>query len=397
MVSVKGNNSKVSSASFEKVRVDLHSRTYDILIGRELLSQAGTLISSSNCDITQAILLSDDNVAPIYMNTLEKSLSEEKIYTRRLTLPAGEQSKSFSTLEKLIEKLLHDGVERNTVLISLGGGVIGDLGGFAASIILRGIPFIQVPTTLLSQIDSAVGGKTAINSRYGKNLIGSFYQPGLVLADLDTLLTLPSRELKAGYAEMVKYGIIDGREFFSWLETNGKQVLSGDPFSQSQAIATCCRIKANIVSEDEKEKGRRVLLNLGHTFAHAFEAESGYNGSLLHGEAVSIGILLAFALSVRLGICDIKDYRRVYDHLRSQGLPTDASMLLPEAQKVEALLKRMTHDKKNKNGKLNLVLTRGIGLTFLANDVSVDGVRTLLEDFLNSGNHFEVTEFNLPR
>ncbi len=395
-MSIKDNNSNISSASFEKVRVELQDRSYNILIGSGLLSCAGSLISSSY-DSNQAILLSDENVAPRYMDTIESSLREHKFETKKLIIPSGERGKSFSNLEQLIEQILNNGVERNTTLISLGGGVIGDLGGFAASIILRGIPFIQIPTTLLSQIDSSVGGKTAINSRYGKNLVGSFYQPGLVLTDLDTLQSLPSRELSAGYAEMVKYGVIDGKDFFTWLEVNGEQVLSGNSISQRQAIATCCRIKAKIVSGDEKENGNRVLLNFGHTFAHAFEAESGYNDSLLHGEGVSIGIILAFALSVRLGICDIKDYQRVFDHLKRQGQPTNASKLKPNARKVDVLLKRMTHDKKNKNGKLNLVLTKGIGQTFLAEDVSFDSVKTLLEEFLDSSNNFEAKEFNLPR
>lgn len=395
-MTVSGNNSQISADSIEKVRVDLNDRSYDILIGSGLLSRLGTLIPSGH-PVNRAILLSDENVAPIYMGIVEHSLNEQKISSKRFIIPAGEKSKSFSALENLIEKILGNGVDRNTTVITIGGGVVGDLGGFAASIILRGIPFIQIPTTLLSQIDSAVGGKTAINSQYGKNLVGSFYQPDLVLVDSDTLLSLPSRELSAGYGEMLKYGVIEGTKFFSWLEANGKLVLSGDPISQRNAIATCCRIKAHIVSGDEREKSDRVLLNLGHTFAHALEAESGYNNSLLHGEAVSLGILLAFSLSVRLNICGMTDYQRVFNHLKSQGQPTNALKLMPEARNVQALLNRMAHDKKSKNGQLNLVLTKGIGQVFLANDVPINSVKNLLEDFLHSSNNFEATEFNLPR
>lgn len=369
--------------SVKKVHVALETRSYDILIGGGLLADAGGHIAPLLA-LRHAILISDENVAPLYAGRVEKSLKENAIACDTIILPAGEQSKSFAQFEELVERILGGRAERGTVLLALGGGVIGDLAGFAASSLLRGIDFIQLPTTLLAQIDSSVGGKTGINSRHGKNLIGSFYQPRLVLADTAALDSLPKRELAAGYGEMVKYGLIDDAEFFTWLDANGKRVLSGDEAARRHAIAVCCRAKARIVSADELESGPRALLNLGHTFAHAFEAESGYGDSLLHGEAVSLGMVLAFHLSARLGLCDPSESAHVAAHLAAHGLPTHGAQLPPAARRTDALLAHMSRDKKIKDGRLHLILARGIGRAFITADVAPGEISDLLDEFFGA-------------
>ena len=282
----------------------------------------------------------------------------------------------------MLESILSRRIERSTVLVALGGGVVGDLTGFAASILLRGVPFVQIPTTLLAQVDSGVGGKTGVNSTHGKNLIGTFYQPKLVLADVGTLATLPVRERRAGYAEVVKYGLIDDPAFFAWLERNGPALIDGDPDMLRAAVAHSCRAKARIVAADERESGSRALLNLGHTFAHALEAEVGYDGSLLHGEAVAYGIVLAHRLSACLDLCSDEDVSRVAAHFHAVGLPSEATALPAFRWDAPQLIERMKRDKKVQDGRMTFVLTRGIGRAFLSKDVPSEALSALLDQAL---------------
>jgi 3-dehydroquinate synthase len=296
-----------------------------------------------------------------------------------VVVPAGEASKDFAEFGRLMERLLDQRPDRDTVLIALGGGVVGDLCGFAASVLLRGVGFIQVPTTLLAQVDSSVGGKTAINTRHGKNLVGTFYQPRLVLADTGVLDTLPRRELLAGYAEIAKYGLVDDEPFFAWLENYGHAVIDGDARARSEAIARSCQSKARIVAQDEREQaGVRDLLNLGHTFGHALEKETGYGGELLHGEAVAIGMVLAFDMSAALGLCPASDARRVRGHLEAVGLPV-SPLTIPGSNvrgwDAARLVDHMRADKKNRDGKLTFILARGIGQSFVRR--GVDGEAAL--------------------
>lgn len=366
------------------VNVDLGARSYGIQIGAGLLNGAGALIAPFLGADRRAIIISDDTVAPLYADALMRSLQAEGAAASLVRVPVGEGSKSFARLEQVLEELIHAGVERGTPLIALGGGVVGDLTGFTASSLLRGVPFVQVPTTLLAQVDSSVGGKTGINSRHGKNLIGAFYQPQIVIADTETLKTLSARHLRAGYAEVVKYGLIDNAEFFGWLEDNGAAVVAGDPDALRYTIATCCRAKARIVSADEREHGKRALLNLGHTFAHAFEAEAGYGDALLHGEAVAIGMVLAFQLSAKLDLCATADVERVQAHLTQTGLPTSAADLPDIRFDARRLIAHMRHDKKVEDGWPKFILAHGIGESFVANDASPDAVETVLRDFLQA-------------
>jgi 3-dehydroquinate synthase len=277
------------------------------------------------------------------------------------------------------DALLAAGGARSTTIVAFGGGVIGDLAGFCAAILLRGIPYVQVPTSLLAQVDSAVGGKTGINARHGKNLIGAFYQPRLVLSDTDVLASLPARELRAGYAEVVKYGLIDQPAFFAWLEREGPALLAGDPAAQRHAIVTSCVAKAAIVAADEREADRRGLLNLGHTFAHAYEALCGYGDTLLHGEAVALGMVQAFALSARLGLCPAADVERVRTHLAAAGLPTDPRAIRPGGFAASAMLDAMARDKKVAAGRLRFVLVCGIGQALLSDQVSPEVLQEVLD------------------
>ncbi len=363
----------------QTVRVDLGARSYDIAIGPDLLDQAGALLAGKLGE-RQVVIITDSNVGPLYAERLQESLSAAGHGGRTIQIDAGEQSKSFTYLESLLDDLLAEGLERGTVLIALGGGVIGDLTGFTASIALRGVEFVQIPTTLLAQVDSSVGGKTAINSPHGKNLIGTFYQPRLVIADTSTLKTLPPREMAAGYAETVKYGLLGDPAFFEWLETNGAAVMAGEPTAQTRAIVRACEMKAEIVNQDERETGRRALLNLGHTFAHALEAETGFGDRLLHGEAVSIGMIAAFELSVRLGLCPAGHAARVRAHFEAVGLPTAFPDHPGDGWKAETLLAHMRRDKKVQAGKTTFVLVRGIGDAFLTNEIEPADVACLLDD-----------------
>lgn len=359
--------------------VDLGARSYDIAIGPDLLDRAGTLITERLGE-RQTVIITDSNVGPLYAERLETSLAAAGHSGRTIQIDAGEQSKSFVYLETLLNDLLSEGLERGTVLVALGGGVIGDLTGFTASIALRGIEFVQVPTTLLAQVDSSVGGKTAINSPHGKNLVGTFYQPRLVVADTNTLTTLPPRELAAGYAETVKYGLLGDPAFFEWLEESGKDVLAGDAATQTRAIVRACEMKAEIVNQDERETGRRGLLNLGHTFAHALEAETGMGELLLHGEAVSIGMVLAFDLSVMLGLCPAEDAKRVRAHFEAVGLPTSLPPHPTGTWDAATLIAHMGRDKKVQNGVTTFVLVRGIGDSFLTNEVDPSDLTQLLDN-----------------
>lgn len=368
-------------AAAESLRVELGGRSYSIIIGSGLLGQAGRLIAPA-LSRPSVIVVSDETVAALYLHGLVEAFAAAGIAAASVVLPAGEGTKDFAHLEMLCDRLLAAGAERNTALIALGGGVIGDITGFAAGILLRGLDFIQVPTTLLAQVDSAVGGKTGINTARGKNLVGLFHQPRLVLADIDTLATLDPRQRRAGYAEVVKYGLIGDPIFFAWLERHGRGVCAGEQDACRRAVRTSCLAKAAIVAEDEREAGRRALLNLGHTFGHALEAEAGYGDALLHGEAMAIGMAMAFALSARLGLCSPQTAERVRAHLRAAGLPGTLEDLSPRpAWAAETLLAHMRHDKKVRDGKLRFILARGIGAAFVCDTVEGADVLSVLHEF----------------
>ncbi|MBB4264665.1 3-dehydroquinate synthase [Roseospira visakhapatnamensis] len=358
------------------VSVELGARAYPIHIGAGLLARAGALIRARLPRATRAFVVSDATVAPLYLDQTRASLAAAGLAAADHVIPAGEASKSLEHLGAMIEAMLGHGMERGTPVIALGGGVVGDLAGLAAAVALRGVPLVQIPTTLLSQVDSSVGGKTAVNSAHGKNLIGAFHQPVLVLADTDTLDTLPRRDLLAGYAETVKYGLIGDAPFWDWLEGNGPALLDGDAGLRAEAIAVSCRAKAAVVAADEREAGQRALLNLGHTFGHALEAEAGYGDALLHGEGVAIGMVMAFELSHRLGLCPGQDLERVRRHLDAVGLPTRPDPA--RTWDVDRLIGHMAKDKKVEGGRVTFVLARGIGRAHLQRDVSADAVRDTL-------------------
>lgn len=363
------------------IRVGLEERAYDILIGRNLLERAGQEIAA-RMPGARAAIITDANVAALHLATIEESLKAAGIQGTAIRVPAGEQSKSFPVLETVVDAILAARLERRDVVIALGGGVVGDLSGFAAGIVRRGMDFVQVPTTLLAQVDSSVGGKTGINTAHGKNLVGVFHQPKLVLADTGVLDTLPPREFRAGYAETVKYGLIDRPEFFAWLEANWQEVFAGGE-AREHAIAEACRAKADVVARDERESGDRALLNLGHTFGHALEAATGYDSSrLVHGEGVAIGMALAHRFSARLNLASPDDYQRVEAHLRAVGLPTKLSDIPGGLPGADRLLEYVAQDKKVSRGALTFILTRGIGQSFIAKDVPASEVLAFLEDSL---------------
>ncbi len=350
--------------------VSLGQRSYDILIGENLL--AGAAAHIQKLGIPRVLIVTDSNVAPLYGEALFKNLNAANLCAvPPYIVRAGENAKSFAELEKLLNFILSH-ADRKTAIIALGGGVVGDLAGFAASIALRGLPFIQIPTTLLAQVDSAVGGKTAVNAAQGKNLIGAFHQPRFVLSDIATLKTLPKRELLAGYAEVVKYGALGNAEFFAWLEKNGQAMLAGNAGLLVHAIAECCRMKAHIVARDETEQGERALLNLGHTFAHAFETASGY--AMLHGEAVALGMAKAFELSVRLNLCESAEAARLIRHLEIVGLPVHVN----PAWRAGDLIATMQHDKKAEGKRLTFILATAIGKALIKKDVAPADVEAVL-------------------
>ncbi|MDP5281089.1 3-dehydroquinate synthase [Sphingomonas sp. DG1-23] len=360
------------------VPVALGDRSYDIRIEAGLLVRAGEALAPLARNRTMPVV-TDANLLP-HLATLQTSLTAAGVASEAIVLPPGESTKNWAQLEALTDRLLELGVERNDHIIALGGGVIGDLVGFATSVLKRGCNFVQIPTTLLAQVDSSVGGKTAINSRAGKNLIGAFHQPALVLIDPQVLDTLPPRELRAGYAEIVKYGLIDDFAFFEWCEANAAALLAGDPHAREHAIAHSVAAKARIVGEDERETtGKRALLNLGHTFGHALEAETGFSDKLLHGEGVAAGTALAFAYSARRGLCSGQEAERVAAHLRAIGLPDGLAAAGITATGAR-LVEHMLHDKKMAAGTLPFLLARGIGQTFLDKTVDLADVEAFLDE-----------------
>jgi 3-dehydroquinate synthase len=364
------------------VNVPLGERAYDIAIGRGLIASLGERIAKLRPGAAVAIV-SDEIVAARYLAKVEAALTAARIRSSRaIIVPAGEASKSWRELESVCEQLLDARIERGDIVVALGGGVVGDLAGFAAASVRRGISVVQVPTTLLAQVDSSVGGKTGINSAHGKNQVGAFYQPVLVIADTALLDTLPARQFRAGYAEVVKYGLIADPGFFAWLEANWRDVLAGGP-AREHAIATSCRAKAITVVRDERETGtERHLLNLGHTFGHALEAATGFSDRLLHGEAVAIGMALAFAFSERRGLLAPAEVERVVRHLTAVGLPNRPTDIPGELPDADALMALMAQDKKVRGGKLTLILARGIGDSFVAPDADWNEVRAFLAEKL---------------
>jgi 3-dehydroquinate synthase len=355
--------------------VELGTRSYPIHIGPGVLEQTGSLIESF-APSKRIVIVTDETVYGLYGKKLEAALAGYT--THMIVRPAGESQKSMDGLETVLEAIFKAGLDRSDLLLAFGGGVIGDLAGFAASIYKRGLPFVQIPTTLLAQVDSSVGGKTAINNRFGKNLIGAFYQPKAVIADTDLLSTLPLRELKAGYAEVLKYGLLGDRAFFDWLdEEGGAKILNLDAKALSKAVTISCQTKARIVAADERESGQRALLNLGHSFAHALELDAGYDGDLLHGEAVSAGMDMAFAFSVNKEYCLADDAAKLSGHLAKLDMPriTTLGERLTDPGK---LTRFMGQDKKNEDGKITLILARAIGEAFVQKAVSDKDVMTFL-------------------
>jgi 3-dehydroquinate synthase len=362
------------------VNVALDARSYDIVIGRGELPSLGARIAALR-PAAKIVIVSDENVARHHLAAAEAALAAAGLVFSSVTVPAGEGSKSYAMLERLCEALIAARIERGDLVVALGGGVIGDLAGFAAAVVRRGLDYVQVPTTLLAQVDSSVGGKTAIDSRQGKNLVGAFHQPVLVVADTGLLDTLPAREFRAGYAEIAKYGMIGDAAFFAWLEANWRELFAGGAARQ-HAIAVSCRMKAAIVGRDERETGERALLNLGHTFGHALEAAAGFCGALLHGEAISLGLVAAFAFSARLGLLPAADAERVARHLAAVGLPTRLASAPGGVPDADRLMELMAQDKKVKRGKLTLILARGIGASFIAPDIDAAEVRSFLTEQL---------------
>ncbi len=368
----------IASAGPRRLALSLASAGYEIVVGARLLASAGALLEGV-LPQKRVVVVSDATVAALHLPALLEGLAAAGVAAESIIVPPGEASKSLESYGGLVSRLLALGVERQTAIVALGGGVVGDLAGFAAATTLRGLPFVQVPTTLLAQVDSSVGGKTGINASQGKNLIGAFHQPRMVLADTATLATLPARELRAGYAEAVKTALIGDAEFFAWCERFGTDVLAGDAGAQAEAVLRACAFKARVVGEDEREEnaaGGRALLNLGHTFGHALEAEIGF-GTILHGEAVALGTDLAFALSARLGLCAEADHQRVRAHFRATGLMAELAELNRRLSAAR-LLSHMRADKKRRDGKLVFVLARGIGKACMRDDVPEDSVLSLL-------------------
>ena len=363
------------------VRVALPGRSYDITIGASLTDEIGARLRPLLARPKVAIV-TDATVAGFHLAKLQGSLTASAIAHDAIVIPAGEASKSFPQLAILCDRLLSSGVARNDAILALGGGVIGDLAGFAAAILLRGVALIQLPTTLLAQVDSSVGGKTGINSPRGKNMIGAFHQPLAVFSDISLLDTLPARELRAGYAEVAKYALLGDRPLFEWLETNGTRVLSRSGAELVRAIVSCCEAKARIVARDETETNERALLNLGHTFAHALEAATGYGDRLLHGEAVAIGMAMAFRLSCVLGHCPAADVLRMENHLAHVGLATSVCGVAGDLPAAGDLLDIMRMDKKARGGRMTLILVQGIGRAFVTSDVTDERILSFLQSEL---------------
>lgn len=372
-----------SSAVRTSVKVDLAGRSYDIVIGRELLPELGSRIATLRPGAAVAVV-TDEHVAQHHLAAALDSLEASGIRNTRIVVPAGETSKSVDVFAEVADRILEARIGRSDLVVALGGGVVGDLAGYSAAAVRRGIDFIQVPTSLLAQVDSSVGGKTGINTRHGKNLIGAFHQPILVLADTALLDTLPIREFRAGYAELAKHALINNESFFGWLEANWPEVLSGGP-AREHAIAVSCRTKATIVARDERETGDRQLLNLGHTFGHALEAAAGFSDRLLHGEAIAIGMVLAFKYSVTAGLAPAEDAERMRRHLEAVGLPTRVAQIPGERPSAETLMQLIAQDKKVKRGAFTFILARGIGKSFIADNVDPWAISEFLTAQLAEG------------
>lgn len=367
------------SAKVDTVHVDLGDRAYDVRIGRGLIGRAGAEIAPL-LKRPRVTVVTDATVGPLHLDALQRGLGD--VAMTALTLPAGEATKGWPEFSRTVEWLLAEKVERKDIVIAFGGGVIGDLVGFASAVLRRGVRFVQIPTTLLAQVDSSVGGKTGINSTQGKNLIGAFHQPALVLADIDVMDTLPARDFLAGYGEVVKYGLLGDAAFFDWLEANGPSLARGDKALRQQAVGHSVTMKARIVERDETEEGDRALLNLGHTFCHALESATGYSNRLLHGEGVAIGCALAFELSARLGLLSQETPGRLRAHLRAMGMKTDLSDIPGDLPDADALLALMAQDKKVQDGRLRFILARDIGQAFVADGVDPGLVHALLAEAL---------------
>lgn len=353
----------------KKIRVALDDRSYDIIIGKNSIDYLSEFLTQKS--YSKIFVITDENIAKLHLSRFTEF--------ETIILPAGEQTKSFSSLEKISEEILAKGVDRKSLIIAFGGGVIGDLAGFIASILLRGIDFIQIPTTLLASVDSSVGGKTAINSKSGKNLIGSFYQPKLVLCDLEFLKTLPARELRSGYAEVVKYGLIRDKNFFEFLEKNYTKIFAHDEEFLSKIIARSCEMKAEIVGLDERESGDRMLLNFGHTFGHVFETETGYSDELLHGEAVALGMKMAAKMSQNLGLISKNDFDRIASHLEDCGFITDHKKIRKNWNEKN-LVSHLAKDKKNENKNLTFILLKNIGDSFVSKGMAVEEFKKIIND-----------------
>ncbi|PZX48216.1 3-dehydroquinate synthase [Roseinatronobacter thiooxidans] len=365
----------------DRVHVPLGARAYDVVIGQGLVAQAGALMQPFLARPRVAVL-TESRVAGLHLENLQAGLSAQGIASSAHALTPGEGTKSWDGLRESVEWLLDEKVERRDVVVALGGGVIGDLGGFAAAILRRGVRFVQVPTSLLAQVDSSVGGKTGINTRHGKNLVGAFHQPSLVLADIDLLDSLPKRDFLAGYGEVVKYGLLGDAAFFEWLEVNGPALARGDKSARHYAVRRSVEMKAGIVARDETEQGERALLNLGHTFCHALEAATGYCDRLLHGEGVAIGCALAFEVSARMGLCAQETPSRVRAHLRAMGMATDLADIAGDLPDAAALVALMAQDKKVQDGRLRFILAREIGQAFVCDDVPGDLLLSVLSEAL---------------
>jgi len=377
--SLPASPANIASGKIVKVDLPASDRGYDIVVGESILSEAGSMIHL-RLGLRRCVVVTDSNVADIYLKRLEAILAASGLsLLPSIIVPAGEASKGMDSLQTMLNQLFERGADRQTVVIALGGGMIGDLAGLAASLFMRGLDLVQIPTSLLAQVDSSVGGKTGVNSSYGKNTIGTFYQPRLVLSDASTLDSLPVRQMRAGYAEVLKYGIICDAGFFEWCRKHGETLLRGDREAQIYAVSKSCEHKARIVAMDERETGDRALLNFGHTFAHAFETATGYGNRLLHGEAVAIGMLLAMRLSAGLGICPPDDAALVEGHLRETGLPVSPPAFDYD---IDMLMELMGHDKKTKNGKFTFVLARGIGHAFVSREINPSPVRSLLQGII---------------
>lgn len=368
--------------SIHEMTVDLGARSYPIRIGTGVIEAAGQELRAVP-GAGKLAIITDENVGPLYLDTLLRSVERAGWRASALTLPAGEGTKSWANLQRSVEWLIEQKIERQDIVIALGGGVIGDLTGFSAAILRRGVRFVQIPTSLLAQVDSSVGGKTGINSPQGKNLVGAFYQPSLVLADIAALETLPQRDFIAGYGEVVKYGLLGNAEFFAWLEENGPGLAGGARDLRASAIRTSCEMKAAIVARDETEQGDRALLNLGHTFGHALEAATQYSDRLLHGEGVAVGTVLAFELSQRLGLCAQECPSRVRAHFRAMSMKTDLSDIAGDLPDADGLIALMAQDKKVKDGKPRFILARGIGQAFVTEDVDPAAVKNVLAEGLS--------------